>query len=383
MSDANRAILRRLEESTWNTTPASAMTETRMTSESLAFNVNFIASQEITPTRDVANLIQVGADSSGDFGFEFIYSEYDDLLESALFSSWTTAFDEADTDISAAATDDSFNSAGSSFATTLTAGQFIYVAGFTEAANNGWHQVVSATASKIIVTSALTDEVAGDSVTIKSEHLRNGVTRKSFTLEKEYADKTLFFAYRGMIVNQMSLSFAANAIATGTFSFLGGAATRAGATTGTGAANAATTNTPMNGVSNLGNIREAGTVLSGIYFQSVDMTINNNLRPRDAIANLGHIDIGAGTVSVTGTVNAYLENGDLYDKYIAGTATSISFEMTDAGGNRYLVSMPSVKFSAGNPSAGGINTDVVLPLSFQAFKDPTYGNTISIDRVAA
>lgn len=383
MSDANRTILRRLAETTWNQIPSAAMTETRFTSESLAFNVGFIASQEITPTRDTSDLIQVGADSSGDVNFELIYGEYDELLESAFYNAFSTTFNVTDTDIDAANADNSFNKTGADFPTTLVPGQFIYVSGFTETANNGWHEVVTATASKITVSSTLTTEAAGDSVTIKSSHLRNGVTRKSFTLEKEFADKTQFFSFSGMVVNTMSLSFAANQIATGTFSFLGGAAARAGATVGTGAANAATTNTPMNGVSNLSNIKEAGSPLSGIFFQSVDLNINNNVRPIDAIGTLGHIDVGAGTIEVTGTINAYFEDGNLYDKYVAGTETSVSFEMTDADGNRYLVNMPRVKFSSGAPTAGGLNQDVLLPLGFQAIKDQTFGHSVQIDRAPA
>ena len=45
--------------------------------------------------------------------------------------------------------------------------EWIYVTGFTTAANNGWHQVSGASsANTITVTSILTAEVAGDTVTI-------------------------------------------------------------------------------------------------------------------------------------------------------------------------------------------------------------------------
>lgn len=72
----------------------------------------------------------------------------------------------AASDISAAASDDSFNTTAFDFSG-LLAGEFVYVEGFTNAANNGWHEVASdSTTTKIIVTSALVDEAAGGDITI-------------------------------------------------------------------------------------------------------------------------------------------------------------------------------------------------------------------------
>ncbi len=380
MSDANQVALRKLAESTWNTTPGSAMTDVRFTSESLNFEIDNTQSQEIRSDRQVTDLVQTGANSNGDVAVEFSYGAHDDFIESALQSTFSTAFDHADTDISADSADDSFNAAGGDFATTLVTGQWIYVSGFTEAVNNGWHQIGSTTptASKIIVTTNLTTEVAGDSVTIKSSKIRTGTTRKSFTLEKNFIDKTQFLAFRGMEVSQMQASVAAGEIMTGAFSFIGGSATRAGATAGTGAANAASTANVLNGVGNIGAILEGGSALSGVYITRVGFSVNNNTRGLAAIGTLGNVDLGHGEANITGEISMYFEDGDIYDKFIAGTESALSFEAADSAGNRMHFDFPRIKYATAPVPTPGSNQDVFLNATFQAIRHATYGYTMEV-----
>jgi len=66
---------------------------------------------------------------------------------------------------SASTTDDSFNTTANDFPM-LYPGAKLFVSGFVSAANNGVHTVVSRTVSKIIVTTNLTTEAAGPSVTL-------------------------------------------------------------------------------------------------------------------------------------------------------------------------------------------------------------------------
>lgn len=76
-------------------------------------------------------------------------------------------FSASGIDISAATSDDSFNSVTTDLSGSLN-DEWIYVTGFTETANNGWFQVNGTpTTTKIIQdTSSLTTEAAGDAVVI-------------------------------------------------------------------------------------------------------------------------------------------------------------------------------------------------------------------------
>lgn len=390
MADTAQSKLRYVVESTLGVTPASAMTDLRFTGESLAFDISNIRSEEIISGRQVSDLVQVGAQSGGDINFELSYSTYDDFLEAALFGTWSSALSETNTDISAANSDSSFNSVGGTFPA-FAKGQWIEVRGFTgDVSNNGYFQIsetTAPTASKIVVQNAtLVDDAVGESVTIKNDGtVSNGTTQKSFSIEKEFNDITRFHVLRGMTVGSLSLNLQADNILSGSVSFLG-TSSAAGATTyGTGGPTAATTTQVMNAVSHVQQVMEGGTLLSasGIDLQSITLTLNNTLRGLTKVGNLGFFDIGAGRMTLEGTIGAYYEDGSLFDKYIAGTATSFSWITEDDAGNAYAFTVPNAKLISGYPQAGAIDQDVILDMTFEGIKDADLLTTIQIDRFSA
>ena len=383
MSDSSRVQFRRLVEVTFGTTPATAMTDTRMTGESLGFTINNEVSNEIRSDRQTTDLIQVGAEAGGDINAEISYGEYDDFLESALYQAWLTEVTITAATISAATTDDSFNDSGSGFGSYLV-GSWIEVRGFTDALNNGYYKVVSVTTAKIVVDANLADEGVGPSITIKQETIRNGVVRQSFSLEKEFIDITQFISFTGMLVNTMSLEFNTNEILTGTFNFLGLASARGVATIGTGAPTAAGTTAVMNSVNNVALIREGDyTTDVTVDVQSISLSVANNLRPIDAIGTLGHVEVGAGRSTITGNLTIYFEDGALYDKYLGSTASSLSWKVEDTAGNAYIFDLPNIKFVTGEVVAGAIDEDVMVNMDFQALMHTVDLYTLGITRFAA
>jgi len=88
MADANRSGIAYVKEVTWGTNPATQQRNLDFTSESLGFNVDNITSNSIRSDRQVTDLIQTGANCSGDINFELRYAtEISDLMVGAL---WTT-----------------------------------------------------------------------------------------------------------------------------------------------------------------------------------------------------------------------------------------------------------------------------------------------------
>jgi len=240
-----------------------------------------------------------------------------------------------------------------------------------------------ATAKIVVSGTTLVNEAAGDTVTMKGQMLRNGVTQKSFTLEKSFTDITQFLSITGMVVNQFNLAVAAQAIITGGFQFIGKSAAIAQVTVGTGAETAASTNDVMNAGSHVGSIREAGAEITSAYIMSLGINVNNNLRDKPAVAVIGSTGIGAGQCVVTGNLTAYFEDETLYQKYVNNTATSLDFRCTDAAGNTYIFTLPRVKLATGNIVAGGNNQDVMVDLTYQAIRDSTTDCSIQIDRISA
>ncbi len=184
------------------------------------------------------------------------------------------------------------------------------------------------------------------------------------------------------------MTAAANSIATGAFDFIGESATNGTASIGS-TYTAATTTDVMNAVSNVGQIMEGATLatLSGIFVQELGFTVNNNVRGLTAIGTLGNVDLGVGTCEVTGTLNTYFENGDLYAKYLAGTETALSFKVEDTvsgntWGNAYVFTFHRVKYQSDAVNVGGLNSDVMENLTWQAIRDATYNCTVQIDKFA-
>jgi hypothetical protein len=302
MADASQTQLLFTEETTWGQTPTAALKELRFTSENLTYNIETTTSAEIRSDRQVADLIQTGANSSGGVSFELSYGAYDELIAGVMFSDWS-----------------------------------------------------------------------GDSIS-------NGIAQKSFTLEKHFVDAGEYLSYAGMVAGGMSLNISTGSILTGEITFLGRSAESATASVGTGTAIEAPSAEVMNAVDNVGNLMEAGVPMTGVHVSSLTVDLQNNLRANAAIGSLPAVMVGAGQCVVTGNVSVYFENSDLYQKYLNNTATSLSFQVTGAGGSSYTFTLPRIKLTQATIVAGGNDQDVMAEFQYQALRDPTTGVTLTIDR---
>jgi hypothetical protein len=386
-ADANRVQLSFIEESVWGTTPGTAFQELRMTGESLAHTINNITSAELRDDRQVTDLIQVDENPAGGINFELSYGTFDSFLEGALWSSWSTNLTKSDTSIEAGAST-GFTTVKASLFNNVVVGTWIEVGGFTTTGNNTYYLVTAknAASTQITTTPKPVDEAAGDTVTMGGAYLRNGVTEKSYVLERKHADITQYYLFSGMVVDQFQLSLAASSIITGSFSFIGKNTTLA-QTPAVGAADVASTTGVMNAATNVGTVMEGATLAtlsSGLFIQSIDFTIANNVRSLKAIANAGTADIGVGQVDVTGTMNVYFKDETLADKFFGATATGISFKCEDSAGNAYIFTFPKIKFESDGVNVGGANQDVMENLGWRAVRhSATQDYTVQVMRFAA
>ena len=389
MADSSRTELAYAKESLWGSTPASALAKLRFTGESLGYTIATTSSSEVRADRQVPDLIQTGASASGAVNLELSYGAYDTLIESALFSVWSTplAISVAD-DIAADASGSAFTSSATDFvAAGIKAGQWVRIGGFAanSGENNGLYQVSAVTANSVTVASApANDEAAtGLTVSIDGSMIRNGISETALTLEKAFTDIDQYIAFTGMVADTMDLQIQTGRVLTGSFGFMGASASIGSATVGTGPAIPALTNPVLNAVNNIGQVMEGGAPLSGIFLQSLSISLANGLRGIGAVGSLGNVDIGTGRCQVTGRASFYFADGALYEKYLNGTPTSLSFRVTDADGNAYVFTLPRVRLTRGSIAAGGPDQDVMADFQFQAVRDPATGATFQIDRIAA
>jgi hypothetical protein len=390
MSDANRVALIYAEETTYGTPPGGTYQALRITGETLAPTVTYTQSAELRADRQVADRIRTNIGGGGPINFEMSYGGLDTLLEATLQSiDWTATVTVTATDISAAASDNSFNSAGAGF-TNLVENQWIKVSGFTGAsttANGLWKIVDKVSASKIIVAgkAALIDDAAGESVTIlQGAYITNGTEQRSFTFEREYADlSNMFEQFPGSIPESMALTIQAGSLITGSITLLSknGIPT---SSTDAGAVTAAPTNDVMNAIDNVNVVFEGSIAAAGVQkLISIGINIANNLRARNAISVLGADSIGSGQFNLTGTMTADHQTATRMTKLTGNTPSQFAFVVNDAAGNTYVIDVPQMKFTQGQRPATAINTDVIEELSWEAYRDPVELVTMRIARFAA
>lgn len=396
----NRAQLRLIKESVFGEIPASGNPNNlRMTGESLAFAITTETSKEIRSDRQVTDLIQTGASASGDINFELSYGEYDPLIEAIMQSAYTVygvngvgAAIPTSATFSASALTAGAAPTGASAFNLLAKGQWVKISGSTIPGQNGWFQLSNTTAPTATVltfegspfTGATGD--GGTAVRISASRISNGATLNSYTIERALLDATpnQYFAYRGMCASKMSLKFAAGSVVGGSFSFMGKDAQRQdNSTMLPGTPVDSKTFDVMNAVAGVGNIMEGGALMTGTYIKSADISIDNSLRAQTAIGTLGAVGIGTGSLQVSGTLEVYLADGSMWDKFRNNTSSAISLRATDGMGNGYVFTFPRIKYGDAKVSAGAIDQDVMLSMPFTAIMDPTSGKTLIIDRAGA
>lgn len=275
----------------------------------------------------------------------------------------------------------------------LVVGQWIKIGGtaagdkFATAALNGWARIIAVTANAITLDnkpSGWTTD-AGTGKTIKvfvGDTMKNGLAVKSQTIEKGYLAQGVpsYIKYAGMCVNTFELNLASRQKVTWTANFLG----MSGGVDTTpldATIDAATTGLIMAGNANVSSLAENGSGLSSPnWCKEFSISINNNLRTLEAVDAASPVGIAEGECLVTGRSMTYFGNKDLLEKFFNNTPTSFSSRVAK-NSQAIIYQVPSaMNKGGGNPSVSGKNTDVMLPLDWQAFYDTTTGAHIIVDR---
>ena len=394
LGTSNRSNLSIIEESEFGVIPVTGNPNAlRFTGESLDFTLNTTKSSEIRDDRQVTDLVTIGASAAGGFNIEWSFAEYDKLLQAVLQGTWdflgaagvsialpTSATFAANKLTAGGAT------TGANLLTKLKKGQWVKIGGSTVAGQN---KVVQVSKTVDPTTTEITFEgnpftglvgSGGAAVTVSAGRLTNGVTQRSFTIERGHLDVEQFFAFRGMTADKLSLTFASAALVNGSFEFMGRDSIRDTETQLPGTIVASRAFDITNAVTGVGNIIENGAVLTDTFIKSLKLDVGNALRARDAIGILGAASIGSGEISVEGTLEVYFADGAMYDRFINSQASSIEWTVQDGAGNGYAFHIPKLKLSNGKINSSGKDQDIMFSTSFTGLLDPVSGKTILIDR---
>jgi len=205
-----------------------------------------------------------------------------------------------------------------------------------------------------------------------------GTTRRSYTVERHHTDIGKYLRSTGCSFNALSLSVAPNSMVTGSFSVIGKAFSVASTAILGATYSAETTTAPFDSFT--GSITEGGSSIAVVT--SIDLSIDNGMEALYVVGSDETLLPSIGKSTVTGSITAYFEDATLIDKFIAETASSLSFVLTDLAGNSYTVDLPNIKYNSGNPEVAGPGA-ITVSLDFVALYDASTGSQIEITRAAA
>lgn len=295
---------------------------------------------------------------------------------------WSATVTVTASTISAVAATDSIDDSGAGFGS-IADNDWVYVTGFTNAANNGWFKVATASAGSLVMAngSAIVDEASGSSRTVKKlPSIVNGVQQDTFNLEKTYADlSNVLNLYTGMGLDNLNLDVPVDGIITGSFDFMGTKEDSLASSVAEGYWSAPTT-IPMATVNDFDNLFENNADQAMI---NCTLTIANSLRARLEAGTLGPSSLGSGDCGITGTLQAYFVSHTLMDKFLDHTESALAICLKDEAGNGYVFDFPAIRYTNGQRVAGGKNDDVIADMEWSAFMHATEGITVRVARLDA
>lgn len=350
-------------------TDISTVKEQRYVSDTLNHKKVTVESEEIRSDRTSSGLIKVGISADGDIVFESHYSDLLDFRQSAIQQPAVTGSTSEDMTISS---DGFMSAAAGDFAGSpnIFKAKWLKLSGFANAANNGLKRVIGRVANTIQLENVVA-EVGTTSAaewSFSRQGGGEGLTLESYMIEKEITDAGIVIPMIGMCVNTWALNMPARGKVTETFGFLGyglptGSTTRTDSAGGT--VTDPSTDPILNTTTNLNKLLLDGYPADA-YIESMDFTLNNNLRERLALQREGTLEPGSGQSMASGNMKVYFDNKQMYDKYLAHTAIAVEFALRDADGRQFSVYMPKVQRTDGTYATPGINQDIFLQLAFKA-----------------
>lgn len=211
--------------------------------------------------------------------------------------------------------------------------------------------------------------------------LKNGSTQKSFSMEKtfEAGATDQYHRFTGAVANGLSLSIQAGQLVTGSFDFLAKGSSTAQAIIAGATYTAPNTNDVINAAASFSALGVTGVTSPEIT--ALNLNITNNLRQQRVVGSLDSRGIGTGRFEVTGDFTAYFANEELYDLFLAGTATDLTFKLGGASSKNYVFAMDKIKFESGEIIAGGNDQDVLANMTFRAIFEEN-DNTLKVTRTA-
>lgn len=277
----------------------------------------------------------------------------------------------------------------------IVAGQNIQLGGFANPVNNGVFKVTTVTDDEHIVvqnstnTQVFITETPAGSVTITGAFIQNGANVTTFSFEKQLAP-ALFLQYVGSYVSSMQLTMDVGKFVEGVFSFLAKSQVSATVEAGAGAAPpiAAPLGRIIDNISGFAAFNVNGSAATATL-QQVELTVSKQRSASQyGIGSAAAVGMRRGTLQVDGKLSLFFKDFTYYNSFITEADLGVSWQLSDSGGNAYVITLPAISIM--NPSivAKGIDQDIIADFTLEGNPAPANNTyypfvTIQIDRCPA
>ena len=216
--------------------------------------------------------------------------------------------------------------------------------------------------------------------TWSSDVLKAGTTRRSFTLERKFADLATpeFHRYTGCEFNTIAMSIAPNALVTTTLGVIGKDIALATSEVASSTYSADVGNSPFDSFT--GSITEGGSSIATVT--SLEFTVENGLEALFSVGADTTNRPSIGKSRVTGTLTTYFDSKALYEKFLNETSSEIVCTLTDTDGNDLQIDIPNVKYNSGQPDVSGEGA-VTVSMDFVALYSSSDASQLVFTRTAA
>lgn len=218
--------------------------------------------------------------------------------------------------------------------------------------------------------------------------LKNGATRRFFTVRKHFQDMSpaQYHLYRGTAVEGVNFAMELGAIVNGSFNLVSfGLDPRTGimsAGYGGETTTAAPTTVPLNAITNFQDFMIDGVPYSGCVSR-LTFALVNNIRTIACLGSLTAKDMRLGRIEITGEAEFYFNDPSIYNKFVKGLELDLNFALEDTLGNRLTFDLPRVKLETAEVTAGSSNTDVMVSATYRALYSASDTYVMKITRSPA
>jgi Phage tail tube protein len=195
----------------------------------------------------------------------------------------------------------------------------------------------------------------------------------SFTFEVGQLDIGQYWTYTGVVVDKLALSISTTGVVTAKFTVIGKATALASSTI-CASPTVVTERAPF--TSQVGTFKEAGAITA--VFTALALTIDNQTTANFVLGSNTAANLSSGMVKATGTATVEFQDAVIANKFLAGTASTLDFTLTD-GTNTLEFVLPNIKYTGAARTVSG-QGPVTLAVTFTALYDATTSTVLTITR---